>query len=1569
LIKRKVSVLFLVFVLSLSMVFASLSYNNKAAAEPIGLTPTSAPIEETMQNVADRLDMVLDRGDKLDPMLRTFVVTGDLDRNVVITSTGDISVMLYADPSVKMTDLHAVSKVKWTMDLKLFKIVWASVSDAASLRTLEALDSVRYIEADAIIQYDPVQPIDNPQMFDIGDYVGATAAHVAGYDGTDVTIGIVDGAVDFSLPDMQDAIYYDGEGRPGSWDPSGVGIVNMVLANNTPLTGNITAYLEDGNVLTYVSGEKTYLNVTGWDPVTNDRGTDYNLIGRFIDVYEGAWGINNGSEFVETVMWKDWEIPAGATKNYTVGWVMQQRRDGYAKVFAPALINEKTDLIIDWNGTNAWTAMWMEAFWYESIDLNVTADRDYISDMMDWSFVDDQTDGYVFKATGSSAVLVADIDNYGTDDLGLGSLTWAVDANDDLFCGITDDALTWNCMYPEDDTGGGENHGTWTSSAAASRGVYGHDVFDNGTDYYLPGIANGSKIIASNFFSSGGRLCSQFWTSGFHLQADGNFTYNAEGAKHKAEIVSNSWGISVALAADFSIYTLAWDILSVPGWMAEDYPGTLFLFSSGNSGGDYGTAGAPNDAFSAIAVGAAMTSHYYDETYMPGQKHGQIISFSSNGPSMIGMIEPDIVAPGYRGVSPQPFHNVWLGTGDSYVWWQGTSLSCPIAAGVAALIVQALKAKGWTYNPNDIKNILLSTATDMGYDGMIQGHGLVNAEAAVLAIHSASTTEYIFSNTDSFDNWAVEMAPLFDSWWVDYGYYWMDVWTGNVTTPMALEELSHIYFGAVTPGSKTEVNFTIEDYAGMRYDSSQMDTFAPWYYTMDAQYEFTVETGVYNDTSSPSGAVTERALYFNITEELAGDETWMASPYAFISLAFDDEYTGDIWTRMFDWNDTDADGTMSFYNSTARTGDYIQHIVRDYNDCNVLWLKVADPTALTNVFMHSPTLMIDDDNADWDGGTTVTVTITTWKKVPDTNVLVNPYIPGATATNITLVVPADAQYGTHEGSIKVVDDTFTHEIPYSYHVEFTLDTTDSAPKTVVDTFGDELTPYESGALFTSFGPSAAGYRTFKFTVPDDCPTYNRSILVLRAEWENVGTVVDISMYSPTFENAWSPEAGSGGRLEDSLANTVIYDHGGLVNGTWWLVVQGSAINGVDVPENITVSLAWYDELPDAATYEFTYTTSDRAGVFPIVNEDVVWGDHAVVNMSFSAFNVVNLPEYEIDYVEIGFLSGLYEVVTGDLVIPSASYDPFSGAIQLDQFAWARVDGIVEGDTVAIEVDFSNGDCDIMVWWADTDNSTWTYANNLVGDAMATGAKPEIGSFVAGRSGAIMVGIFDYDLQAGTYEVTVDTLVGVTDSADANEVLYDTYDLLRNGTFTVEVYAYTDTGVVWDVTYLTLTFENFFAPEMKTVTVAGTGAQKTISWTSSDLNAGDEHFYEVLISADGGTTYQLIALNITTTSYVWDSTSFLTRDTYRAKVKVFDNDPTENPDAAATGEFWMGLTDSMESSVFSAGTLAPPTTTTPPPTTTTEEPVIPILDPLIIGLIAGIGAGVVVVLILFLVKKR
>jgi hypothetical protein len=46
-------------------------------------------------------------------------------------------------------------------------------------------------------------------------------------------------------------------------------------------------------------------------------------------------------------------------------------------------------MVVDWNTTNAHTQFWNLAINYGELDFNVTADRDYIEDLGDWSFVDD----------------------------------------------------------------------------------------------------------------------------------------------------------------------------------------------------------------------------------------------------------------------------------------------------------------------------------------------------------------------------------------------------------------------------------------------------------------------------------------------------------------------------------------------------------------------------------------------------------------------------------------------------------------------------------------------------------------------------------------------------------------------------------------------------------------------------------------------------------------------------------------------------------------------------------------------------------------------------------------------------------------------------------------------------------------------------------------------------------------------------------------------------------------------------------------------------------------------------
>ena len=63
-------------------------------------------------------------------------------------------------------------------------------------------------------------------------------------------------------------------------------------------------------------------------------------------------------------------------------------------------------------------------------------------------------------------------------------------------------------------------------------------------------------------------------------------------------------------------------------------------------------------------------------------------------------------------------------------------------AGSAAILMESLKDKGIPYNSFTIKNILMSTATDLGNDPFSQGAGLVNVTRAV---------DFVLGNDDVFE--------------------------------------------------------------------------------------------------------------------------------------------------------------------------------------------------------------------------------------------------------------------------------------------------------------------------------------------------------------------------------------------------------------------------------------------------------------------------------------------------------------------------------------------------------------------------------------------------------------------------------------------------------------------------------------------------------------------------------------------------------------------------------------------------------------------------------------------------
>ena len=137
--------------------------------------------------------------------------------------------------------------------------------------------------------------------------------------------------------------------------------------------------------------------------------------------------------------------------------------------------------------------------------------------------------------------------------------------------------------------------------------------------------------------------------------------------------------------------------------------GVVTVTSAGNEGDKpWHYITAPADGFNTLGIGAVNHSN-------------EVASFSSRGPTYDGRIKPDVVA---QGVS------VYCANANNYTGYitaSGTSVSAPIASGVAALL---LSASPYLKN-TQVRNILLETAGNSHTPNNDRGYGLISAVKAI----------------------------------------------------------------------------------------------------------------------------------------------------------------------------------------------------------------------------------------------------------------------------------------------------------------------------------------------------------------------------------------------------------------------------------------------------------------------------------------------------------------------------------------------------------------------------------------------------------------------------------------------------------------------------------------------------------------------------------------------------------------------------------------------------------------------------------------------------------------------
>ena len=245
------------------------------------------------------------------------------------------------------------------------------------------------------------------------------------------------------------------------------------------------------------------------------------------------------------------------------------------------------------------------------------------------------------------------------------------------------DSITQNEMA---DTSAQHNHGTAVASVA---GGY--------LDGEMRGVAYGCKF-----------LFAKTETLREEIQAEEDYSVAALewGEALGADIASSSLGY-----IDWYSYS-DMDGKSAITTRGVDYAvslGMVCVTAAGNEGNqDWHFIVAPADADSVISVGAVDESN-------------TIASFSSHGPTYDGRIKPEVLA---RGVAT---HAAGTSAPTAFIAGSGTSMSTPLVAGAAALLLEA--HPNWT--PMMVREALMMTADGSLAPDNTRGFGLIDVMAAL----------------------------------------------------------------------------------------------------------------------------------------------------------------------------------------------------------------------------------------------------------------------------------------------------------------------------------------------------------------------------------------------------------------------------------------------------------------------------------------------------------------------------------------------------------------------------------------------------------------------------------------------------------------------------------------------------------------------------------------------------------------------------------------------------------------------------------------------------------------------
>lgn len=259
-----------------------------------------------------------------------------------------------------------------------------------------------------------------------------------------------------------------------------------------------------------------------------------------------------------------------------------------------------------------------------------------------------------------------------------------------------------NSATPRDDVG----HGTHTVGSIV------------GTDGV--GVAPGAQWIACKACADGDAGCSEaaLLSCAQFMTCPTDVAGNNKDCTKAPDVVTNSWG-----GGQGDTFFQA----SVNAWLTA---GIIPIFAIGNNGPACSTAESPGDSSTVIAVGST-------------ESNDGLSSFSNKGPTIRGLLKPDISAPGGS------IRSAWYTSDTAFATLSGTSMATPHVTGVVALMLSARPGLNYaqvksaligTTDKSTLKptNMACGNTPDGKFPNNHYGYGRVNALNAVARV--AGTT-------------------------------------------------------------------------------------------------------------------------------------------------------------------------------------------------------------------------------------------------------------------------------------------------------------------------------------------------------------------------------------------------------------------------------------------------------------------------------------------------------------------------------------------------------------------------------------------------------------------------------------------------------------------------------------------------------------------------------------------------------------------------------------------------------------------------------------------------------------